>query len=66
MADGKGEDARHDKARDLTEAALDKLVDGDEKAADALIEKARRLDPSAPREVVADLDEDAARTGRQG
>ena len=52
-------DDKHEKALDLTEQALDKLSAGDEKAADALIDKAKSLDPSAPKEVVADLDEDA-------
>lgn len=50
----------HDKARDLTEQALDKLEQGDGKAADTLIEKAKSLDESAVKEVVDDLDEDAA------
>ena len=53
-------DANHDKALDLTEQALEKLTDGDEKAADTLIAEAKKLDPDAPAEVVADLDEDAA------
>ena len=53
-------DDKHEKALDLTEQALEKLTDGDEVAADALIKEAKKLDPSAPAEVVADLDEDAA------
>ena len=52
-------DDKHAKALDLTDQALEKLVDGDEAAADQLIEKAKKLDPSAPREVLQDLDEDA-------
>jgi hypothetical protein len=54
-------DDKHEKAVDLTEEALGKLADGDQKAADALIEKARKLDRTGPEEVVRDLDEDAAR-----
>ena len=50
---------KHEKALDLTEEALEKLSDGDEKAADALIEQAKKLDKSAPAEIVKDLDEDA-------
>ena len=53
-------DSNHDKALDLTEQALEKLTDGDEKAADKLIAEAKKLDPKAPAEVVADMDEDAA------
>lgn len=53
-------DDKHEKARDLTEQALDALVEGDEARADKLIDKAKKLDPSAVEEVVEDLDEDAA------
>ncbi len=53
-------DDKHTQALDLTDQALEKLVDGDEAAADQLIEKAKKLDPSAPKEVLQDLDEDAA------
>ena len=49
----------HEKARDLTEQALDALVQGDEGKADKLIEKAKTIDVTAVEEVVADLDEDA-------
>ncbi len=56
-------DDKHAKALDLTDQALEKLVAGDEKAADKLIEQAKKLDPSAPEEVVRDLDEDAASKG---
>ncbi|GAC1344404.1 MAG: hypothetical protein NVSMB18_21980 [Acetobacteraceae bacterium] len=47
----------HDKALDLTEAALDALETGDEAKADTLIEQAKKIDPSALKEVVADLEE---------
>ena len=53
-------DDKHNEALDLTEEALEKLAAGDEKAADKLIEQANKLDPTAPAEVVNDLDEDAA------
>ena len=52
-------DDKHDKALDLTDQALEKLVAGDEAAADELIAQAKKLDPSAPKEVLQDLDEDA-------
>jgi hypothetical protein len=51
---------KHEKAIDLTEQALEKLVDNDEKAAQGLIDQAKKLDKSAPAEVLADLEEDAA------
>jgi hypothetical protein len=50
---------RHEKARDLGEAALGKLAEGHEAEADQLIEKAKKLDESALKEIVEDLDEDA-------
>ena len=56
-------DDKHEKALDLTEQALEKLTDGDEAAADKLIKEAKKLDPSAPAEVMQELDEDAATKG---
>jgi phage shock protein A len=48
---------KHEQALDLTEQALEALDKGDEKQADQLIEKAKSLDPSAPAEIVQDLEE---------
>jgi F0F1-type ATP synthase membrane subunit b/b' len=53
------DDDRHEKARNLGEAALGKLAEGQEAEADQLIEKAKKLDESALKEIVEDLDEDA-------
>ena len=50
---------KHEKALDLTEEALDAMVDGDEAKADKLIKEAKKLDPSAPKEVLQDMDEAA-------
>ena len=50
-------DDKHEKALDLTEAALEAMDDGDEAKADKLISEAKKLDPSAPKEVLQDLDE---------
>lgn len=52
-------DDKHEKALDLTEQALEKLTEGDEGGADKLIEQAKKLDRTAPAEVLEDLDEDA-------
>lgn len=49
--------SKHEKALDLTEEALEAIEDGDEGRADQLIEKAKKLDPSAPAEVAKDLEE---------
>lgn len=53
-----GPDA-HEEARKLGEQALEALEDGNEKRADALIGKARKIDQSALEEIVQDMDEDA-------
>jgi hypothetical protein len=55
MADTKQDN--HEKALDLTEAALESLDTGDEAKADELIEQAKKLDLSAVKEVVDDLAE---------
>ncbi len=50
-------DKKHEQALDLTEQALEAMDKGDERQADRLIDKAKKLDPSAPPEVVEDLGE---------
>ena len=49
---------KHEQALDLTEQALEAIDQGDDRRADQLIDKAKKLDPSVPAEVVADLKED--------
>ncbi len=48
---------KHEKALDLTEAALEAMDEGYEAKADKLINEAKKLDPSAPKEVLEDLDD---------
>jgi hypothetical protein len=55
-------DNKHDKALDLTEKALDALEEGDKGTADELLEKAKKLDPSAIEEVVEDLGDAVGKT----
>ena len=50
---------KHEKALDLTEAALEALDEGDEAKADKLVQEAKKLDPSAPKEILKDLEESA-------
>ena len=52
-------DDKHEKAIDLTEQALEALTEGDEAEADRLIAEAKKLDKTAPAEVMKDLEEDA-------
>ena len=56
--------SEHDKARDLAEEALGAYAKGDEKKGNALAEQAKTIDRSAVVEVVEELDEDAAVTGK--
>lgn len=53
---------KHEQARELGEEALEALDEGDEKKADALIEKAKELDETALTELVEELDEGAGKT----
>ena len=48
---------KHEQALDLTEQALEALDEGDEGRADKLIDKAKKLDPTAPAEIVEELKE---------
>lgn len=52
---------KHEQARDLGEKALEALDEGDEKKADALIDKAKKLDKTALTEIVEELDEGAGK-----
>ena len=56
--------SEHDKARDLAEEALGAYAKGDEKKGNALAEQAKTIDRSAVVEVVEELHEAAAVTGK--
>jgi hypothetical protein len=49
----------YDKARDLAEGALKKTVEGDDRAAEELAQKAKATDRQAVEDVLDELDEDA-------
>ena len=59
MPTEKGGDARHEKALDKAEEALEALTEGDQKKADRLVRESKGMDPAAVEEVLQDLDEDA-------
>ncbi len=63
MADDKT-GSEHEKARALAEEALAAYAKDDAKKGDALAEQAKKIDRSAVVEVVEELDEDAAATGK--
>jgi phage shock protein A len=52
---------KHDKAVELTEQAIDALEEGRDDIAQELIGEAKKLDPTAPAEVVDELDKDASK-----
>jgi hypothetical protein len=59
----KDESARsksYDRARDITEKALDAYVEGDDKTGGKLVEQARTVNETAVRDVQEELEEDAA------
>jgi hypothetical protein len=54
------DDKKYDEARKLAEGALKKTVEGDDKAAERLAQKANAADPQAVEDVLRELDEDAS------
>jgi hypothetical protein len=50
----------YDKARDTAEAALEAYAKKDEPKGDKLVERAQSLDPDAVKDMIDDLEEDAA------
>ena len=60
---------KRERARDLAEEGLDRLIEGDEKGKE-LIEKAKKLDPNAVDELVEEVERDKEQaerfTGQRG
>jgi len=52
--------SKYDRAREITEKALDAYVEGDEKTGGKLVEQAKTVDEAAVRDVHEELEEDAA------
>jgi hypothetical protein len=50
----------YDRAREMTEKALDAFVEGDEKGGADLVDQARHVNEAAVRDVHEELEEDAA------
>jgi hypothetical protein len=50
----------YDRAREMTEKALDAYVEGDEKTGGKLVEQAKSVNEAAVRDVHEELEEDAA------
>ena len=60
---------KRERARDMAEEGLDRLIEGDEKGKE-LIEKAKKLDPDAVDELAEEVERDKEQaerfTGRRG
>ena len=52
--------ASYDRAREITEKALDAYVEGDQKTGSKLVEQAKGVNEDAVRDVHQELEEDAA------
>jgi hypothetical protein len=50
----------YDRAREMTEKALDAYVEGDQATGESLVDQAKRVNETAVRDVHAELEEDAA------
>jgi methanogenic corrinoid protein MtbC1 len=50
---------KYDQARNLSEKALEAIVDGDEDKAAKLVKQAEAADPQALKDIAQELDEDA-------
>ncbi|MBV9151271.1 MAG: hypothetical protein JO204_05805 [Alphaproteobacteria bacterium] len=54
---------KRERARDMAEKGLDKLVEGD-KAGEMLIDKAKKLDPGAVKELAREVERDKEQAER--
>ena len=54
---------KRERARDIAEKGLDKLVEGD-KAGETLIDKAKKLDPGAVEELAREVERDKEQAER--
>lgn len=49
---------KHEQAHDMAEEGLDKIVEGDRKTGEKLIDKAKKLDPGAVDELAREVEKD--------
>ena len=49
---------KRERAHDIAEEGLDKIVDGDTKAGENLIDKAKKIDPKAVEELAEEVERD--------
>ncbi len=51
-------DSKRERAHDIAEEGLDKLIEGDTKAGEKLIDKAKQIDPKAVEELAEEVERD--------
>ena len=49
---------KHEQAHDMAEQGIEKIIAGDRKTGEKLIEKAKKLDPSAVEELAEEAEKD--------
>ena len=55
---------KHEQAHEMAEEGLDKLVEGDKKTGEKLIDKAKKLDPAAVDELADEVEQDKEKAER--
>jgi hypothetical protein len=57
-------DDKHDRARDLAEGGLDKMIEGDEKKGRRMVDEARKIDPKAVQDLAEEVERDKEKAER--
>jgi uncharacterized protein HemY len=57
-------DNKRERAHDIAEEGLDKLVEGDPEAGEKLIDKAKKIDPKAVEELAEEVERDKENAAR--
>ena len=55
---------KRERAHDIAEEGLDKIVEGDTKAGEKLIDKAKKIDPKAVEELAEEVERDKEKAER--
>jgi uncharacterized protein HemY len=55
---------KRERARDIAEQGLDKVIEGDEEEGEKLIDQAKKLDPKAVEELAEEIEHDKEKAER--
>ncbi len=53
---------KHDRARDLAEEGLDKMIEGDEEKGRRMIDEAKKIDPKGVQDLAEEVERDKEKT----